>query len=62
MLYPLGVAGETLSCYAALPYCRERRPLDVTMPNALNVTFSTYYVLIGIMLLYIPGGCRQHMF
>ncbi|KAF0310230.1 Very-long-chain (3R)-3-hydroxyacyl-CoA dehydratase 2 [Amphibalanus amphitrite] len=55
VLYPLGVAGETLSCYAALPYCKEKRPLDVSMPNAFNFTFSTYYVLIGIMLLYIPG-------
>ena len=55
VLYPLGVAGETLSCYAALPYCKEKRPLDVTMPNAFNFTFNTHLVLIGIMLLYVPG-------
>ncbi|XP_037074835.1 very-long-chain (3R)-3-hydroxyacyl-CoA dehydratase 2-like isoform X2 [Pollicipes pollicipes] len=55
VLYPVGVLGETLSCYYALPYCREKRPLDVTLPNVVNFTFNTYYVLIGIMLLYVPG-------
>jgi len=55
VLYPAGVLGETLSCYWALPYCRDHRPLDVTMPNPLNFTFSTYYVLVAIMTLYIPG-------
>ncbi|KAK4311366.1 hypothetical protein Pmani_017125 [Petrolisthes manimaculis] len=53
-LYPLGVTGELLVMITALPIIAKTKAFSVTLPNTLNFTFDFYWVLIIIMLLYIP--------
>uniref|UniRef100_T1JCW2 Very-long-chain (3R)-3-hydroxyacyl-CoA dehydratase n=1 Tax=Strigamia maritima TaxID=126957 RepID=T1JCW2_STRMM len=55
LLYPLGVLGELLCMYSALPQLRTSRMWSVNLPNRLNISFSYYFYVIIIMLLYIPG-------
>lgn len=54
VLYPMGVTGELLSIYASLPHIKARQILSVSLPNAANISFNYYYVLMFIMLTYIP--------
>ncbi|KAM6977344.1 very-long-chain (3R)-3-hydroxyacyl-CoA dehydratase 1 [Aplochiton taeniatus] len=54
VLYPLGVAGELLTIYAALPYVRRSAMYSMRLPNKYNVSFDYYYFLIIVMLSYIP--------
>ncbi|XP_047495795.1 very-long-chain (3R)-3-hydroxyacyl-CoA dehydratase hpo-8-like [Penaeus chinensis] len=63
-LYPLGVTGEILCVYAALPAAAEKKIYSVTMPNALNFAFDFYYGLIVFVLLYFPvfPSLYKHMF
>ncbi|CAL4209036.1 unnamed protein product, partial [Meganyctiphanes norvegica] len=53
-LYPLGVTGELLCSYAALPAISRSNIFSVPLPNKLNFAFDSYYALIVVMLLYIP--------
>jgi len=54
LLYPIGVTGELLCLYWAQDYARYNTIWSVEMPNPYNFTFSYYYFLWGVMLLYIP--------
>lgn len=54
VLYPLGVIGELLSIYAALPFVRRSGMYSMRLPNKYNVSFDYYYCLIIVMLSYIP--------
>jgi len=54
VLYPMGVCGELLCIYHALPAVKERRILSVALPNAFNVSFNYYYALIVIGFSYLP--------
>ncbi|TNN65849.1 Very-long-chain (3R)-3-hydroxyacyl-CoA dehydratase 1 [Liparis tanakae] len=54
VLYPLGVAGELLTIYAALPFIRRSGMYSMRLPNKYNVSFDYYYCLIIVMLSYIP--------
>ncbi|XP_045592137.1 very-long-chain (3R)-3-hydroxyacyl-CoA dehydratase hpo-8 [Procambarus clarkii] len=54
VLYPVGVTGELLCVYAALPAVAETHAYSITFPNALNFSFSFYYALIIFALLYLP--------
>lgn len=53
-LYPIGVTGELLCFYAAQFYARDNHIWSIALPNASNFTFSYYYFLWIIMLMYIP--------
>lgn len=54
-LYPIGVTGELLCFYAAVQYANAKpNSWSYTLPNSCNFTFSYLYLLIGIMLAYIP--------
>ncbi|XP_078259416.1 very-long-chain (3R)-3-hydroxyacyl-CoA dehydratase 2 isoform X1 [Rhinoraja longicauda] len=53
-LYPMGVTGELLTIYAALPHVRRTGLYSVTLPNTYNVSFDYYTVLIMVMVSYIP--------
>ncbi|XP_063993501.1 very-long-chain (3R)-3-hydroxyacyl-CoA dehydratase 2 [Diachasmimorpha longicaudata] len=54
-LYPIGVTGELLCFYAARSYAANHPDLwSYALPNAWNFTFSYHYLLIFVMLLYIP--------
>ncbi|XP_035597394.1 very-long-chain (3R)-3-hydroxyacyl-CoA dehydratase 1-like isoform X2 [Oncorhynchus keta] len=54
IMYPLGVAGELLTIYAALPFVRKTGMLSMRLPNKYNISFDYYYFLIIVMLSYIP--------
>ncbi|XP_056439586.1 very-long-chain (3R)-3-hydroxyacyl-CoA dehydratase 1 [Gadus chalcogrammus] len=54
VLYPLGVVGELLTIYAALPIVRRTAMYSLRLPNKYNVSFDYYYFLIIAMLSYIP--------
>lgn len=54
VLYPMGVAGELLTIYAALPYVQKTGLYSVTLPNKYNFSFDYYTFLILTMVSYIP--------
>eukprot|EP00096_Caligus_rogercresseyi_P016165 TRINITY_DN8726_c0_g1_i2.p1 TRINITY_DN8726_c0_g1~~TRINITY_DN8726_c0_g1_i2.p1 ORF type:complete len:212 (+),score=55.68 TRINITY_DN8726_c0_g1_i2:148-783(+) len=54
-LYPIGITGELLSMYAALPEIQSSNAFSISLPNKLNFTFSFYYFIIINMSLYIFG-------
>ncbi|XP_068091663.1 very-long-chain (3R)-3-hydroxyacyl-CoA dehydratase 1 isoform X1 [Hyperolius riggenbachi] len=54
VLYPVGVAGELLTIYAALPFVRKTAMYSLRLPNKYNVSFDYYYCLIAVMCSYIP--------
>ncbi|XP_074111043.1 3-hydroxyacyl-CoA dehydratase 1 [Cotesia typhae] len=54
-LYPIGVTGELLCFYSAQQYAQKYPDVwSYALPNSWNMTFSYHYLLIAIMLLYIP--------
>lgn len=57
VLYPMGVAGELLTIYAALPYVQKTGLYSVTLPNKYNFSFDYYTFLILTMISYIPCKC-----
>lgn len=54
VLYPMGVTGELLTIYAALPYVQKTGLYSVTLPNKYNFSFDYYSFLILVMISYIP--------
>ncbi|XP_066579505.1 very-long-chain (3R)-3-hydroxyacyl-CoA dehydratase 1 isoform X2 [Amia ocellicauda] len=54
VLYPLGVAGEIMTIYAALPYVQKSGMFSMRLPNKYNVSFDYYIFLILVMISYIP--------
>jgi len=48
------IQGELLSIYHALPYVRHRGTLSIYLPNAANFSFDYSYVMVAVMLSYIP--------
>ncbi|XP_038603194.1 very-long-chain (3R)-3-hydroxyacyl-CoA dehydratase 2 [Tachyglossus aculeatus] len=53
-LYPMGVTGELLTIYAALPFVRRAGLYSVSLPNKYNFSFDYHAFLILVMLSYIP--------
>lgn len=54
VLYPLGVSGELLTFVAAYPLIRDRDLFAIHLPNLANFSFYYHYLLVLIMLGYIP--------
>jgi hypothetical protein len=50
----VGVAGELLTIYAALPYVKKSGMFSIRLPNKYNVSFDYYYFLLITMASYIP--------
>lgn len=61
VLYPVGVLGELLCIYCALPYVRHRGTLSISLPNAANFGFDYSYMMVTIMLSYIPFFPQLYM-
>lgn len=61
ILYPMGVAGELLTIYAALPYVQKTGLYSVTLPNKYNFSFDYYTFLILTMVSYIPCKCLSRI-
>ncbi|XP_061648800.1 very-long-chain (3R)-3-hydroxyacyl-CoA dehydratase 2 [Phyllopteryx taeniolatus] len=54
VLYPMGVSGELLTIYAALPHVQKMGLYSVTLPNKYNFSFDYHTFLILVMISYIP--------
>ncbi|XP_006259478.1 very-long-chain (3R)-3-hydroxyacyl-CoA dehydratase 2 [Alligator mississippiensis] len=54
VLYPMGVLGELLTIYAALPFVRQSGLYSISLPNKYNFSFDYYTFLILVMISYIP--------
>ncbi|XP_078234798.1 very-long-chain (3R)-3-hydroxyacyl-CoA dehydratase 1 isoform X2 [Pogona vitticeps] len=54
ILYPVGVVGELLTIYTALPYVKRSGMYSVRLPNKYNVSFDYYYFLLIVMVSYVP--------
>ncbi|XP_040296904.1 very-long-chain (3R)-3-hydroxyacyl-CoA dehydratase 2 [Bufo bufo] len=54
VLYPMGVVGELLTIYAALPYVQRTGLYSIRLPNKYNFSFDYYTFLILVMVSYIP--------
>lgn len=54
VLYPIGITGELLCMYAALPRAAKTGVYSITMPNTVNVTFDFYYAIIIFGVMYLP--------
>ncbi|XP_054644123.1 very-long-chain (3R)-3-hydroxyacyl-CoA dehydratase 2 isoform X4 [Dunckerocampus dactyliophorus] len=54
VLYPMGVSGELLTIYAALPHVQKMGLYSVTLPNKYNFSFDYHAFLILVMISYIP--------
>jgi len=54
VLYPIGVSGELLTMVKAFPHIRDKQLLSIQLPNFANISFYYHYLLIVIMLTYIP--------
>lgn len=61
VLYPMGVTGELLIIYAALPYVQKTGLYSVTLPNKYNFSFDYYTFLILIMISYIPRKSKARL-
>ncbi|EMP24371.1 3-hydroxyacyl-CoA dehydratase 2 [Chelonia mydas] len=56
VLYPMGVSGELLTIYAALPFVRQAGLYSISLPNKYNFSFDYYTFLILVMISYIPNA------
>lgn len=56
VLYPLGITGEIVCLYNALPFIKANRPYTVTMPNAQNFAFDYYGFVWFTLLGMYPYG------
>ncbi|XP_078394524.1 very-long-chain (3R)-3-hydroxyacyl-CoA dehydratase 1 [Cetorhinus maximus] len=54
ILYPIGVVGELLTIYSALPFVKKSGIYSLRLPNKYNVSFDYYTCLIIVMIAYIP--------
>ena len=52
VLYPIGVTGELLCIYRALPIVWETDLFSLHLPNKWNFSFEYYFVLVGTFPLY----------
>lgn len=50
----MGVSGELLTIYAALPFVRQSGLYSISLPNKYNFSFDYYTFLILVMISYIP--------
>ena len=55
ILYPIGAGSELLCIFKAFPEMSSYKPYDVEMPNRLNFTLRFQYVVLLIVLSYLPG-------
>ena len=56
VLYPTGITGEVGCLWNSLPYIREHRVWEATLPNAHNVAFSWHTTLWVLLVGAYPLG------
>ncbi|KAK6167868.1 hypothetical protein SNE40_021799 [Patella caerulea] len=54
ILYPVGVLGELLTIWGAIPVVKETKLYNLDLPNQYNMAFNFFYFLWFVILMYIP--------
>ncbi|XP_059154378.1 very-long-chain (3R)-3-hydroxyacyl-CoA dehydratase 2-like isoform X2 [Physella acuta] len=54
VLYPIGVTGELMTIFSALPSVRDTKLYSFDLPNKWNIAFNYYYYLCFIVVSYLP--------
>merc|ERR1719350_266810 len=63
-LYPIGVSGELLCCWRAMPIVKEEEYFTIRLPNKWNIAFDFYtylWINFGLYAVYFPQ-LYCHMF
>ncbi|XP_004349858.1 ptplb-prov protein [Capsaspora owczarzaki ATCC 30864] len=55
VLYPMGVSGEVIMIFQAMPVVERNKLFSTELPNWYNFSFSYYYFLIVMAITYVPG-------
>ena len=55
ILYPLGAGSELLCIYKAYHDIAIFRPYDIELPNNYNFTFRFQYLVLLVVISYLPG-------
>eukprot|EP01099_Mayorella_cantabrigiensis_P000600 TRINITY_DN1265_c0_g6_i2.p1 TRINITY_DN1265_c0_g6~~TRINITY_DN1265_c0_g6_i2.p1 ORF type:complete len:118 (+),score=35.63 TRINITY_DN1265_c0_g6_i2:38-391(+) len=55
VLYPLGVASEMGLMYVSLPHIKQTGLWSIRMPNAANMSFDLYTIIILELIIWVPG-------
>uniref|UniRef100_A0A0K0EUH8 Very-long-chain (3R)-3-hydroxyacyl-CoA dehydratase n=1 Tax=Strongyloides venezuelensis TaxID=75913 RepID=A0A0K0EUH8_STRVS len=62
VLYPLGASGELFTMIAGLNEIHDKKIFTLEMPNSLNFSFSYWWYVIILCLLYIPGFPKMYFY
>ncbi|XP_076437785.1 very-long-chain (3R)-3-hydroxyacyl-CoA dehydratase 2-like [Babylonia areolata] len=54
VLYPIGVMGEVMTIYQALPHVKASGMYSLSLPNVYNISFSYYLYLWVVIVSYLP--------
>lgn len=55
VLYPMGVTGELISYYRAIPVAIKMNRFSIRLPNAYNFSVDFVWLSYFIFMLYVPG-------
>lgn len=58
VLYPMGISGEILVLYQAIPFVQETKSWTVTLPNTMNVSFDWALMIWVILIGVYPLGSK----
>ncbi|ESO83230.1 hypothetical protein LOTGIDRAFT_222938 [Lottia gigantea] len=61
ILYPVGVLGELLSIWGAMPFVKKTNLYNLDLPNQYNVAFNFYFFLWFVIVMYIPVFPQLYM-
>ncbi|XP_028402171.1 very-long-chain (3R)-3-hydroxyacyl-CoA dehydratase 1-like [Dendronephthya gigantea] len=62
ILYPIGVTGEMLTVIAAIPFVKKTGIYSMSLPNAMNISFSFLYFLYFCLLIYLPAFLMLYLY
>uniref|UniRef100_A0A0N5BK88 Very-long-chain (3R)-3-hydroxyacyl-CoA dehydratase n=1 Tax=Strongyloides papillosus TaxID=174720 RepID=A0A0N5BK88_STREA len=62
VLYPLGASGELFTMVAGLNEIHDKKIFTLEMPNSLNFSFSYWWYVVILCLLYIPGFPKMYFY
>ena len=62
ILYPLGAGSELCCIYKAYPDLAIFKPYDIELPNIYNITFRFQYLVLLVVLSYVPGFSTLYLY
>ena len=57
----MGVLGELITIYYALPAIKQQNLTSLYMPNNLNWSFDSYTFILMVLFGYIPGFPKLYL-